>query len=75
MFVGLNDGYIDMVDNRLSYAVDTSIHHVEAWGSFAANFEDKHRYHDSTSEAKYRQETTNWGKRAQGYASWVWKHT
>ena len=75
MFVGLNDGYIDMVDNRLSYAVDTSIHHVEAWGSFAANFEDKHRYHDYTSEAKYRQETPNWGKRAQGYASWVWKHT
>ena len=75
MFVGLNDGYIDMVDNRLSYAVDTSIHHVEAWGSFVVTFEEKHRYCRDSSEEEYRQETINWGKTAQGYASWVWKNT
>ena len=75
MFVGVNDGYIDMVDNRLSYSVDTKIHHVEAWGSFDASFEYKHEYDADASKEEYRQQTTEWGKRAQGYASWIWKNT
>ena len=41
MFVGFNDGYIDMVDSRLLYTVDTNIHHVESWGSIEACFINK----------------------------------
>jgi hypothetical protein len=39
MFVGVNDTYIDFLDNHLLYAIDTKIHHVESWGSFAKNAE------------------------------------
>jgi len=70
MFVGINDGYIDFVDNRLLYAVDTKIHHVESWGAFAEN----HEYWLG-EEADYHQRTTQWGKGAPNYASWKWTET
>ena len=77
MFLGVNDGYlIDMSDTRLSYALDTKIHHVEAWGSFGENFEHQMNYNArGLSEEEYRQQTTDWGKRAPGYASWIWNTT
>ncbi len=53
MFVGVNDSYVDFVSDRLLYVVDTSIHHVESWGSFAENFEDSH---EEESESKYREQ-------------------
>ena len=64
-----------MMDTLTSIIVDTSIHHVEVWGSFAATFEYKHEYDPDTTEEEYRQETIDWGKRAQGYASWIWNNT
>ena len=33
MFVGVNDTYIDFVDNRVLFAIESNIHHVESWGS------------------------------------------
>jgi hypothetical protein len=39
MFVGVNDTYIDFVDNRVLFAIESNIHHVESWGSFAKNAE------------------------------------
>jgi hypothetical protein len=78
MFVGVNDDYIDFVDSRLLYAVDTKIHHVEVWGSFAKNF-DYHseifRGRDPMDETEYRQVTIQWGKGAHDYASWKWQQS
>lgn len=73
MFVGVNDTYIDFVDNRLLYVVDTKIHHVEKWGSYAENLE--HSREDSDSESEYRQKTIQWGAGAVEYANWKWKHS
>ena len=71
MFVGLNDTYVDFVCGRLLYVVDTKIHHVEKWGSFAENFEGN----SSGSESEYLQKTIQWGKNVVEYADWKWKHT
>ena len=68
MFVGINDSYIDCVDNRLLYVVDTKIHHVELWGSFAENVEGR-------DESKYRKKIVQWGTNAVDYANWKWKHS
>ena len=72
IFNGVNDGYIDFVDNRLLYAVDTKIHHVEAWGSFAEHLRE---YSGGLGESEYRQRTTQWGKGASNYAIWKWMNT
>mmetsp|Transcript_12899 Transcript_12899/g.23746 ORF Transcript_12899/g.23746 Transcript_12899/m.23746 type:complete len:512 (+) Transcript_12899:157-1692(+) len=40
IFVGFKDSYVDSTDNRLSYTVDTKIHHVEHWGSLAQNIDE-----------------------------------
>ena len=42
VFVGLNDYGIQMSDSRLTYTVDTLIHHVKNWGSVEENFCDSH---------------------------------
>ena len=80
MFVGLNDTYVDFDCDRLLYVVDTKIHHVEKWGSFAENFEgsssgSESEYNDGyeSDEAKYRKKTIQWGKGTVGYANDVWK--
>ena len=70
MFVGVNDGYIDFVCDRLLYVVDTKIHHVEGWGSFTENLEDS-----SESESEFREQRNKWGKGAVKYANWKWKHS
>ncbi len=72
MFVGLNDSYMECVSDRLLYVVDTDIHHVEGWGSFAENFADNTRYNNDT-EAEFREERIQWGKRAAKYANSSWK--
>jgi len=72
IFNGVNDGYIDFVDNRLLYAVDTKIHHVEVWGSFAEHLRE---YSGGLGESEYRQRTTQWGKGASNYAIWKWMNT
>lgn len=74
MFNGLCDSYINFVDNRLVYSVDTKIHHVEAWGSFARSLENQTEV-SSLDETEYRQRTTEWGKAAANYASFKWKQT
>lgn len=71
MFIGVDDTYIDFVSDRLLYVVDTKIHHVESWGSFAENLEDNSR---GLGEAEYRERTIQWGKGAAEYADWKWKH-
>eukprot|EP00986_Skeletonema_menzelii_P009040 scaffold4012_cov127-Skeletonema_menzelii.AAC.2 len=71
MFVGVNDTYIDFVDNRLLYVVDTKIHHVEKWGSYAENWEHSRE----ESESEYRRKTIQWGAGAVEYANWKWKHS
>ena len=51
IFTGFHDGYIDLVDDRLLYTVDTKIHHVESWNSifehFQENLEGPKRYFGS----------------------------
>lgn len=37
MFVGFDDQYLDVVDDRMSYTIDTDIHHVERWGTVIKN--------------------------------------
>ena len=48
MFSGFHDTYIDVVDSRLLYTLDTKIHHVEGWGHVSRNMnaklEGKDRY-------------------------------
>jgi hypothetical protein len=61
LFVGVRDGYIDIVDTRLVYTISTKIHHVESWGSFATNLPWGASAED---EAEYRRETIEWGKSA-----------
>jgi hypothetical protein len=67
MFVGVNDGYIDIVDTRLVYTISTKIHHVESWGSVTKNAKRSGRYGapvDEAHEAEYRRKTIQWGKNA-----------
>ena len=40
MFSGFHDTYIDMVDSRLLYTLDTKIHHVESWGHISCNMSE-----------------------------------
>lgn len=40
VFTGFHDGYIDIVDDRLLYTVDSKIHHVESWSSIFENFRE-----------------------------------
>ena len=83
MFIGVNDGYIDFVDNRLLYAIDTKIHHVESWGSFAENFqgdsddsgEDSDDSDEDKDKSEYRKKIVQWGTKAVEYANWKWKHS
>lgn len=69
MFVGVRDGYIDIVDTRLVYTISTKIHHVESWGSSVTNAEEATRPASWRSdapkeEAEYRHKTIQWGKNA-----------
>lgn len=65
MFVGVKDGYIDIVDTRLVYTISTKIHHVESWGSFTKNAKDSGRWGaPPVDEAEYRRKTIQWGKNA-----------
>lgn len=77
MFVGVDDSYIDFVSDRLLYVVDTKIHHVESWGSFAQNFEGKYSFRSrrEESESEYREQRNQWGKGVVEYANWKWKHS
>ena len=76
MFIGVNDGYIDFVDNRLLYAIDTKIHHVEKWGPFAENIRGPYSFsNDVIDESEYRKKIVNWGTNAVEYANWKWKNT
>ncbi|KAL7541679.1 hypothetical protein ACHAXR_011125 [Thalassiosira sp. AJA248-18] len=79
MFVGLNDGYIDMVDKRLVYTVDTKIHHVEEWGSVFIQDEmedvDAGIGHEALTKTEYYNEAVSWGKNCQStYIDWKFKH-
>ena len=77
MFIGVN-GYIDMACDRLLYVVDTKFHHVESWGSFSENFEDKYppRWRNGEDkEAEYREKIVQWGTDAAEHANWKWKHS
>mmetsp|Transcript_11748 Transcript_11748/g.18017 ORF Transcript_11748/g.18017 Transcript_11748/m.18017 type:complete len:350 (-) Transcript_11748:1044-2093(-) len=76
MFVGLNDTYMDFVCDRLLYVVDTQIHHVESWGSFAKNFQKKcGRSRSEGRESEYRQQRNHWGIGAVKYANNSWMYS
>lgn len=69
MFVGVNDTYIDFVDSRVLFAIESTIHHVESWGSFAKNVEAALKRlcwwrEDIEDEANYCRKTIQWGKNA-----------
>jgi len=69
MFVGVNDTYINFVDNRVLFAIESNIHHVESWGSFAKNAEAALKRvclwrEDIEDEADYRCKTIQWGENA-----------
>jgi hypothetical protein len=75
MFVGINDGYIDFVDTRLTYTISTKIHHVESWGSFSENVKwsaERASFYRSAfrsaveeeTEYDYRRKTIQWGRNA-----------
>lgn len=77
MFVGLNDTYMDFVCDRLLYVVDTQIHHVESWGSFAKNFQKKggRMRRSEGGESEYRQQRNQWGIGAVKYANNSWMYS
>jgi hypothetical protein len=67
MFVGVNDTYINFVDNRVLFAIESNIHHVESWGTFAKNAEAALEIlwrEDFEDEANYRRKTIQWGENA-----------
>lgn len=77
MFVGFKDYRIGgMDDERLLFAVDGTIHHVEHWGSIAKNVESNSSWKDnvkvdgstdssSLKETNYYKRATEWGKGCQ----------
>lgn len=80
MFVGFNDYRLFSVDDsRLTYTVDTNIHHVEGWGSLLDNYKDnvrQAREDIDTQELRksdYYKEAASYGKNCQKvYVDWKW---
>lgn len=87
IFVGFKDYHIELADTRLSYTVDTKIHHVEKWGSIIQNLdrEEKKLIEDAKSagtdlretlkNTEYYKDTSEYGKNCQQkYVDWKWTH-